>query len=112
MCREGHEVAVVTVTENDPAEPAGTQLIIPPPETNGPDGSTRWCPFSVTWSPDGTTLLYLAWALPPHGPETPAVLTMRPDGSTPPAILDDDLGASVYDGHPWQTSQSWSRRPG
>ena len=38
VCREGHEVAVVSVTEDDPTEPVGTQLIIPPPETIGASG--------------------------------------------------------------------------
>jgi Tol biopolymer transport system component len=60
VCREEHEVMVVTVNDNDPLEPAGTQQVISA-ETAGPAGTTMWSPFSVTWSPDSTTLLYLAW---------------------------------------------------
>ena len=106
VCREGHEVAVVTMSDDDPLEPAGTQAVMPPPETSGPDGITRWYPFSVTWSPDGMTLLYLAWndradvgeAFEPTG-----LVAVRVDGEAPPVILDDTLDASVYDGYPWQT---------
>ena len=65
-CREDHEVVLVTVND-DEGEPAGTQEVIPAPQTNGPDGPIWWYPFSVTWSPDGTALLYLAWNYSPDG---------------------------------------------
>ena len=57
------EVVLLTVNPDDPPEPAGTEVVIPPPQTTGPDGQPIWWyPFSVTWSPDGTVLLYFAWA--------------------------------------------------
>ncbi|MGZ5398283.1 MAG: TolB family protein, partial [Mycobacterium sp.] len=105
-CREETEVVVVTVGDNDPLEPAGTQVIIPPPETTGPDGPTTWYIDSVTWSPDGTTLLVLG----------DGVFAMRVDGETPPVVLYDRsgsprLGDPAYSGYPWLPFQSWSRAP-
>ena len=40
----------------------GNETVIEPPETDGPNGPVWWYPFTVTWSPDGTTLLYTAWS--------------------------------------------------
>ena len=40
----------------------GSETVIEPPETDGPNGPECWYPYSVTWSPDGTTLLYSAWS--------------------------------------------------
>lgn len=41
------------------------ETVIEPPQTDG----MVWYPFTVPWSPDGTTLLYAAWTGggPPHG---------------------------------------------
>jgi Tol biopolymer transport system component len=107
FCREREEVVIVTVNEGDPLDPAGTQVVIPPPETkgSGPDGP--WWPFSVTWSPDGTTLLYQAWS--EAGPK--AVVAVPVDGRTPPVVLSEALGVSVYSGYPWLPFQNWSRVP-
>jgi Tol biopolymer transport system component len=103
-CREEHEVVLVTVSDNDPLEPAGTQVVIPPPETTGPDGPKPWFadPDSVTWSPDGTTLLVLG----------DGVVTVRVDGETPPVVLDDADAFRYFGLFPWLTLQSWSRQPG
>ena len=50
-CCENHEVVLVNVAD-------GTETVIEPPQTGGPNGPVRWYPWIVTWSPDGTTLLY------------------------------------------------------
>ena len=39
---EQHEVVLLTVNEDDPLEPAGTQVVIPPPQTTGPLGQPIW----------------------------------------------------------------------
>ena len=107
-CREEHEVVLVTVND-DEGQPAGTQVVMPPPQTTGPDGPMWWYPYSVTWSPDGTALLYLAWPEaepPPSGPHS-GLVAVRVDGDTPPVVLSGDLTAAVYSGFPWLPIQSW-----
>ena len=60
--RRAAKPSSVTVNEDNPLEPAGTGVVIPPPQTSGPDRQPRWWyPYSVTWSPDGNVLLYHAW---------------------------------------------------
>ena len=41
----------------------GIETVIEPPQTDGPNGPTQWYPDTVTWSPDGTMLLYDAWKM-------------------------------------------------
>ena len=108
------EVVLLTVNEDDPLEPAGTQVVIPPPQTTGPDGQPIWWyPYSVTWSPDGTTLLYYAWPEAADRPLTipdSGVVAVPLDGETPPVVLSGDLGPDAYSGYPWLPIQSWGRQ--
>ncbi len=48
-----------------------------------PNGLELWYPYSVTWSPDGTTLLYSAWAT------STGVLAVRADTPTEVTVLHD-----------------------
>ena len=41
-CGEETEVVLLTVNADDPLEPAGTEVVIPPPQTTGPDGQPMW----------------------------------------------------------------------
>ena len=106
---ERHEVVLVDVA-------TGNETVIDPPETDGPDGTESWFPFSVTWSPDGTTLLYSAWSHTSDGSAggTPAgVLAVRADTPTDVTVLTDrsSLTGVVYD-HTWVPAQMWGRQPG
>ncbi len=106
---ERHEVVLVNVAD-------GNQTVIEPPETDGPNGPESWYPFSVTWSPDGTTLLYSAWSHAGDGPVggTPSgVLAVRADTPTNVTVLTDrsSLTGFVYD-HSWVPVQMWGRQPG
>ena len=113
FCREETEVVLLTVNEDDPLEPAGSQVVIPPPQTAGPDGPLWWFPFSVTWSPDGTTLLYLAWAEATNTNDAPSgIVAVSLDAETAPVVLSGDLGFDVYSGIPWLPIQSWGRQQG
>jgi Tol biopolymer transport system component len=104
-CLEEHVGVVVVVNDHDPLGPSGTQTVIPPPQTFG--GQTgRWFPYSVSWSPDSLTLLYVAWASTGGG-----VLAVPVDGATPPTILADALGVAGHGVEPWNTFQSWSPQP-
>ena len=71
-CREEQEVVLVSVDVHDPFRPSGAQAVVPHPETVDADGlSTWWYSVSVTWSPNGTTLLYIGW--PEADPDDPPV---------------------------------------
>jgi Tol biopolymer transport system component len=106
-CLEEHEVVVVTVSDHDPAGPSGTQTVLAPPRTTVGGESGQWFPYSVSWSPDSRTLLYLAWS------RLGTVLLAVPmDSATPPVILGDAGGVAGHGGEPWNTSfQSWSQKP-
>jgi Tol biopolymer transport system component len=105
---ERHEVVLVSVAD-------GNETVIGPPETDGPNGPESWYPFSVTWSPDGTTLLYSAWSHVGDGPlgGTPSgVLAVRADTPTNVTVVTESssLTGFVYD-HSWVPTQMWGRQP-
>jgi dipeptidyl aminopeptidase/acylaminoacyl peptidase len=106
---ERHEVVLVNVAD-------GNETVIGPPETDGPNGPESWYPFSVTWSPDGTTLLYSAWSHQGDGSlvGTPdGVLAVRADTPTNVTVLTERSALTdfVYD-HSWVPVQMWGRQPG
>jgi sugar lactone lactonase YvrE len=112
-CGEETEVVLLTVNPDDPLEPAGTEVVIAPPQTTGPDGQPMWWfPYGVTWSPDGTTLLYYAWAESADRNitrTTPNGIVAAPlDAETPRVVL--SLGADPFSGSPWLPTQSWGRQ--
>jgi len=98
---ERHQVVLVEVAD-------GNETVISPPETDGPNGQGRalWYPYSVTWSPDGTMLLYSAWST------STGVLAVRADTPTDVTVLNEgsSLTGFVYD-HPWVPVQMWGRQP-
>jgi len=112
---ERHRVVLVNVAD-------GSETIIEPPETAGPNGPRCWYPYSVTWSPDGTTLLYSAWNQCGLGTSPTGVLAVRVDTLGAPvlgAVTPTDvtvltetssLDGSVYD-HQWGPVQMWGRQP-
>jgi Tol biopolymer transport system component len=107
---EGHEVVLVT--------PDGeSEVVLPDLRLPGSDESdAAWYPWRVTWSPDGTELLYAAWSWegPPVGePERTALISLPLDRGSDPVVLHEDANLSVYDGDKGSTVpiQSWGRRP-
>jgi dipeptidyl aminopeptidase/acylaminoacyl peptidase len=91
---EGHEVVLVSVAD-------GTETVIEPSKIDG------WYPYSVAWSPDGTTLLYTAWT--GVGDGVIAVPADTPSNMTVLTDLDPVLG---YKEHRWVPIQMWGRQPG
>ena len=67
----------------------GTQTVIEPPQTDGPNGPVRWYPYTVTWSPDGTTLLYTAWSDAPGAPSDSGVIAVPADTPSDVTVLTD-----------------------
>jgi Tol biopolymer transport system component len=93
---ERHEVVLVSVAD-------GNQTVIEPPRTDGP---MPWYPYSVTWSPDGTTLLYTAWGQSPH-----ALIAVPADTPSDATELTDSIEPSVGHTERWMGTQMWGRQP-
>lgn len=117
ICREQHVAVVLSVADGDALGPVGTLTPFAPPETRAGDERTLWFPWSVTWSPDGTQLLYIAWRdvvnpsdLVPE-PETIGLIAVPVDGSAP-TVLHAATDVQVYPGIPWNTTQSWGSATG
>ena len=104
---EGSEVVLVNVAD-------GTLRVIEPPRTDGPDGPLRWYPFFVTWSPEGTTLLYAAWSQlrigQPDYQRLLAVPADRPGDAT--EIPFTHASVTGYSEHRWVQVHMWARQPG
>ncbi|GGB75974.1 hypothetical protein N798_13245 [Knoellia flava TL1] len=102
---ELHEVVLVGATD-------GSETVIAPPRTD----LRIWHPFSVSWSPDGAALLYVAWGVG-GGPNDPggvvdAVITVEADSPHTARVLTpstlDPVGGTY--GHPWSAVQVWGRQ--
>jgi Tol biopolymer transport system component len=105
---ERHEVVLVSVAD-------GTETVIGPPKADGHE----WYPFTVSWSTDGTTLLYAAWnydgkPLPGGGHTLPggmiAVPADKPSDAT--VLIDSIDPVPNYYSHRWAAIQMWGRQPG
>jgi len=104
---EAHEVVLVNVAD-------GTETVIAPPVTGGPDG-LAWYPYDVTWSPDGTMLLYTAWPEggPPGSTGYAGQIVVPADTPSDVTIVNDEirLGPDADYSHRWAI-QMWGRQPG
>ena len=105
---ERHEVVLVSVA-------GGTETVIGPPKADG----HKWYPFTVSWSPDGTTLLYAAWnfdgqPLPDGGETLPGGMIAVPaDMPSDATVLIDSIDpVPNYYSHRWAAIQMWGRQPG
>jgi len=100
-CYEGSEVVLVTATDADPVNPIGTERAVPQlPATVSID--EPWQANSVTWSPDGTQLLYSAGVQ--------GLIVVPVDADQPPIVLSSDLLTGIQEEHatsPWVPLQQW-----
>ncbi len=98
--RESHEVVLVTVAD-------GTEEVINPPVAEG----LAWYPETVSWSPDGTTLLYAAWS--EDGTDMPtAAIAVSADSPHDATVLTDAIDPGAAYDHQWSPDQMWGRDPG
>ncbi len=95
---EAHEVVLVDVAD-------GSQTVIAPPSV---DTGRKWYPRSVSWSPDGTTLLYDAWYERDSqvGDAGSGMIVVPADTPGQAALLTEGWSAAVL------SNQSWGRQPG
>jgi hypothetical protein len=110
-CCEYSEVVLVSVVD-------GTTQVVANPERPDPGRPARapaptWWPYTVTWSPDGTMLLYTAWSWPADGPgELNGVLVVPPESPTEATLLADLPPVGGFHSHLWAGNQVWARQPG
>ena len=115
---------MVTAIADDADNPIGTETVIAPPTTPGPDGPVTWSnPRSVTWSPDGSTLFYIAWNNActrrgepklrcPRRKLVRGVLAVPVDTTNAPFILaDSSYDDPSYNAHLRGGLQAWGRQP-
>lgn len=118
-CYERSEVVLVTAT-NDGSTPIGTERPIPPLVDNyvitgefnhpPPFRTSDWQANSVTWSPDGTELLYYAG----EGTSGCCLIVVPVDGDHPARVLDGDSLIGLNDERanpPWIPLQQWQGLP-
>jgi Tol biopolymer transport system component len=105
---EAHEVVLVDVED-------GAETVIAPPTAEG----HVWYPFTVAWSPDGTSLLYAAWhtdgePTPDGGKTAPGgVVAFPADRPDRAQVLVDAIDpVPDYYSHRWAATQMWGREPG
>lgn len=77
----------------------GTEKVIEPPKADGQE----WYPFTVSWSPDGTTLLYEAGTQVSDG-----VIAVPADKPSNATVLIHSVDP-VDDNHRWSATQMWDR---
>ena len=95
---ERHEVVLVNVADK-------SETVIGAPETDG----QLWYPFTVSWSPDGTTLLYAAWADDGEGED--GVIAVPADMPSDARVLSDSIDPGGSWSHRWTRIQMWGRQP-
>ena len=78
-----HEVVLVSVAD-------GTETVIEPPRDRRAERAGAWYPFTVTWSPDGTTLLYTAWSVDGPGSRANGVIAVPADTPSDVTVLTDE----------------------
>jgi Tol biopolymer transport system component len=106
-CEGGHECSglvhdVVLVSVAD-----GSETVIEPPTLDG----RSWYPSTVSWSPDGRSLLYAGWnrvGMTERG----GVIALPADRPSDAQVLMDSVHVVPwYFNHPWTAIQTWGRQP-
>jgi sugar lactone lactonase YvrE len=104
------EVVLVTATDRDPAAPIGTEAVLPPPVTDTADGPRMWFPDGISWSPDGSALLYTETA---SADQRGGVVAVPIDTARPARELTAGSDVTAPECCPivgeivWRTGQQW-----
>ena len=105
---EAHDVVLVTLD-------GGSEVVLPDLRLPGnPDASASWRswrPSGVTWSPDGTKLLYTVWRWNGGLTDMKALVSFPLDPDSGPAVLHQDTGITNADGERSVPIQVWGEAP-
>jgi len=114
----GERHGVGLVTPDDRSAPTGLakEVVMPTERTTADGSSLELWPWRVTWSPDGKSLLYVAWTYPNGrsgaGTVEKTVMAAVPtDPKAPAVILADDVLAYDSDDTMRVPIQIWGRLP-
>lgn len=105
---ERHDVVLVTPGDGSD-DGANTEQVVIPDQTTSPGSGRYLYPYRVTWSPDSTSLLYLAWGTGGAG-----LVAIPADLDGPPVVVAQIAGMVPEDGYPDTTLvpiQTWGRSP-
>jgi Tol biopolymer transport system component len=81
---EAHDIVLVTLD-------GGSEVVLPDVRLPGDPASVVWRPDVVTWSPDGTTLLFSGWSHGEQPRERRALISLPIDGSSDPVLIEVDV---------------------
>lgn len=107
-CREASEVSVASVVDGTVA--SADIVRIPPPRTRTGGVERVWFPYTVTWSPDGHQLLYVAWydSDPLDTTSSSGAVIVQLSGEA--TVVTSGVDVWPYPGPPILVSQSWTNR--
>src|SRR5829696_83186 len=107
----GERHQVVLVTPGNPSDEGMIPEQIVIPDQTAPGSGGLLFPYRVTWSPDGESLLYMAWEI---GGVDPLLVAVPADLQAPPVVVTQLEGIDAIDGYPDTTLvpiQTWARAP-
>ncbi|WP_243074142.1 hypothetical protein [Microbacterium sp. SS28] len=104
-CREEHDVVIADVSGADP-----TQAVVERPTARNDGAAAPWFPYSVTWSPDSSTLLYLGWSCDVNCESyVDGLIAVPVADSTQTVVLYETTDAiDAYPASPMNNFQSWA----
>jgi Tol biopolymer transport system component len=110
---ERHEVVLVTPDERSAQTGLANEVVMPTERAIADGSSLNLYPWRVTWSPDGTYLLYVAWTFPNEADEETWVVAVPIDQDATALVLADVDGILSYDsGETMRVPiQIWGRLP-
>jgi Tol biopolymer transport system component len=109
---ENDEVVILSLGEDDPLGPIGTQTVLATQSTEGSE-PRHWLPEAISWAPDGATLRLIGWELKASGDmgAGSGLLTVPVDPTVAPTILwETPEGIGSVWVFPRNDFQSWSTR--
>jgi Tol biopolymer transport system component len=110
---EKHEVVLVTPDDRSALGGLANEVVMPQERTLASGARVTLWPWRVTWSPDGSYLLYVAWSSPNASSEPTSVVAVPTDPGAPAVIIAQVDGILSYDSHDTMRVQfqTWGQLP-